>query len=93
MKKTDHTGKAGSRALPPSATAALGQLCPGRDELDDLRESPWMCSQFEDETSDWPEVEKGAVYAGSGYSEQTDESLAPDVENEINLLVRGVSYR
>ncbi len=92
MKKTDLTAKAGSRALSSIATAGVRQVFPGRDELDDAPDSPWMCSEIDDEASDWPEAEKGAAYAGSGCGEQTDDSLAPDVETEISLLVRGVSY-
>ena len=94
MKKTDHAAKAGARALSPVATAGRRQVFPGRDVLEDVPECPWICSEFDDEDSDWPEMEEtSTAYAGSGHREQADDLLAPDVETEINLLLRGVSYR
>lgn len=92
MNKTRVTNKAASRALSHIADAGAGQS-PDADELDDFAESSRLSSAFDD-ASDWPEDEgDGTAYLGSGYDEQTDDTLAPEVETGINLLLHGVSYR
>ena len=93
MNKTHVTNKAASRALSPVAAAAVRQSDPDANELNDFADSSRMPSAFDD-ASDWPEQEgDGTAYLGSGYSEQTDDALAPEVETGINLLLHGVSCR
>jgi hypothetical protein len=93
MNKTHVTSRAASRTLEHIAAAAARQSDPDADELDDFAESPRMPAAFDD-ASDWPEQEgDGTAYLGSGYSEQTDDALAPEVETGINLLLHGVSCR
>ena len=92
MNKTHLTARAGASVPSRIAGAGVRESFPGRDELDDVPGSPWMHSVLIDEAGNWPEEEGGAAYAGSGCSEQADDSLPHDVETGINLLLRGVSY-
>lgn len=85
MNKTRVTSKAASRALSHIES-------PDADELNDFDESSRMPSVFDD-ASDWPEHEgDGTAYLVSGYGEPTDDTLAPEVETGINLLLHGVPY-
>jgi len=91
MNKSQLTAKAPRSAL-PVARVHHSLLEPDVD-LDEVRDDPWQpAAILEYDESDWSDDDTDA-HASPRYRREAYETLAPEVESELNLLLHGMSYR
>jgi len=95
MNRT-HTSRAGTRTRSHAVAARIPPaLLEPDDELEDVLGKSLMPEDLPEtgdaEEGEWTEAESAPGWRG--FRREAHESLAPELESELNLLLHGVSYR